>query len=186
MGILNLSINTRRPDATLKMRFEQTTNKSNPEVLNRLLNFITGINAGNELGPVGGAPSIAVSIDGQQTAASGTLTVSATGSSATQTCSIAGVTFTAVASGATGNQFVVSATPATQAANMAAAINASSSLTGIVTATSAAGVVTITSAVKGVIGNGLAISAGTLSNVAASGALLTGGAADPTAITYTF
>lgn len=53
---------------------------------------------------------------------------------------------------------VLSATPATQAANMAAAINASSSLKGVVKASSLAGVVTVVSEVPGVIGNGLQIS----------------------------
>lgn len=97
--------------------------------------------------------------------ASGTLTVSSTGSSNGETCVIAGVTFTAVTSGATGNQFNISTTPATQAANMVTAINASSSLTGIVTAAAVLGVVTVTAVVPGVIGNGLVMTEA-LTNVA--------------------
>lgn len=107
--------------------------------------------------------SLAIKVAAVQ--ASGTLTVATGGSSNGQTCTICNVTFTAETSGATGNQFNISATAATQAANMAAAINASSSLTGIVTATSALGVVTITSVVPGLVGNGLQLSAGNLSNV---------------------
>ena len=90
--------------------------------------------------------------------ASGTMTVTTGGSTNNETCVIAGVTFTAKTSGATGNQFNISATAATQATNMTAAINASASLTGIVTATSLLGVVTISSVIPGVIGNGLLMS----------------------------
>lgn len=96
--------------------------------------------------------------------AAGTVTFSSTGPTNTQTMTIAGVTFTAVTSGATGNQFNISATPATVAANLASAINAATSMAGIVTATSLLGVVTITAVVPGLIGNGLVVSAGTLSN----------------------
>ena len=186
MGQLNLQISTRRDDATLKAAFETPGSSAKAAIVNKISNFIIGVMSGSELGPSGSAPSVAINIEGQATAASGTLTVSTGGSTAAQTCSIAGVTFTARASGATGNEFNVSATAATQATNMAAAINASSSLSGIVTASSSGGVVTITAATKGKVGNGIAISAGTLSNVVASGALLTGGAADPTALTLSF
>lgn len=87
-------------------------------------------------------------------AATGTIT--STGSAANdETMVVAGVTFTAKTSGATGNQFNISGTVATQATNIKNAINNSSSLTGIVTATSALGVVTLTAAVPGLAGNGL-------------------------------
>lgn len=84
-----------------------------------------------------------------------------------ETCVICGVTFTAKTSGATGNEFNISGTVATQAANIAAAINASSNLSGIVTATSSLGVVTITAVVPGVMGNGLGLSE-SLTNVSAT------------------
>ena len=113
----------------------------------------------------------------------GTLTVATGGSANNETCSICGVTFTAKTSGATGNQFNISATAATQAANMAAAINASASLSGIVTASALLGVVTITAVVPGTIGNGLALSAGTLANVTL-GAFANG--SDGTAYTLDF
>lgn len=186
MSQLNLAISSRRDDATLKAAFETPGSSPKHESAQRLINFITSLVTGTELGPSGAAPSIAISIEGQAVSASGTLTVASTGSTNGQTCSIAGVTFTAETSGATGNQFNISATPATQATNMAAAINGSADLVGIVTASSALGVVTVLSAVKGVIGNGIAISAGNLSNVTASGALLTAGAADATAKTLSF
>ncbi len=186
MGQLNLAISSRRDDATLKAMFETPGTITKHAIANKIVTFLTGLSTGSELGPSGSAPSIAISIEGQATAASGTLTVATGGSANNETCSIAGVTFTGKTSGATGNQFNVSATAATQATNMATAINASSSLTGIVTASAAAGVVTITAVQKGLMGNGIAISAGTLANVTASGALLTGGAADATAKTLSF
>jgi hypothetical protein len=95
------------------------------------------------------------------TAATATLTVSAGGSANDETCSIAGVTFTAKTSGATGNEFNISATAATQAANMAAAFNASADLAGIVTASvPSGGTVLLTAVQPGVEGNGLQISEG--------------------------
>lgn len=103
------------------------------------------------------------------TRASGTLTVAAGGSANGQTCTIANVTFTGVSGTPTGNQFQVSATAATQAANMAAAINASANLAAIVSASAALGVVTITANIPGLMGNGLQLSAGTLANVTAAG-----------------
>jgi len=96
--------------------------------------------------------------------AAGTVTFSSTGPTDSQTMTICGVTFTAKTSGASGNEFNISATPATVATNLKTAINASTSLAGIVTATSALGVVTITAVVPGTIGNGLVVNVGTLSN----------------------
>lgn len=95
-----------------------------------------------------------------------TATITSTGASvAAQAMTLLNVTLTAVAANPANNQFVPNATPATQAANIAAAINASTSLAGKVTATSALGVVTVTSVVPGLMGNGFQISAGNLANV---------------------
>jgi len=94
-----------------------------------------------------------------------TLTVSSTGSSNDETMVLCGVTFTAKTSGATGNQFNISTTPTTQAANMVAAFNASADLTGIVTAANVAGVVTITAVLPGKFGNALVVTE-SLTNVA--------------------
>lgn len=128
------------------------------DALNNFIDFLGGV-AG---GAIPGA-SLAFKVGSVQ--ASGTLTVAAGGSANNETCSICNVTFTAKTSGATGNQFNISATAATQAANMVTAINASSDLSGKVTASSVGGVVTITSVVPGLMGNGLQLSAGTLANV---------------------
>ena len=94
-------------------------------------------------------------------------TITSTGSAVNnETMSLLNVTLTAKTSGAVAasGEFNISATPATQAANIAAAINAVSTLSGKVTASSALGVVTVTAVVPGLIGNGLQISE-SLSNV---------------------
>lgn len=77
---------------------------------------------------------------------------------AAETLSIANVTFTARASGATGNEFNIGGTVTITATNLAAAVNASSDLSGLVSATSLAGVVTLTAVQPGKTGNGLQLS----------------------------
>lgn len=103
-------------------------------------------------------------------AASGTVTIT-TGQnvSAGDTVTVGGVVYTAVASGATGNQFDVGADADASAANIAAVIG------GIATATADDNVVTITASIAGVVGNSITLGAsGT--NLTASGANLSGGA----------
>jgi hypothetical protein len=125
---------------------------NNTERANRLANFIEG--GLNRCYPqnldlaVGCAPAVA------------TLTVSSTGPVTTDTVVIANVTLTA------GTDFATSATPATVATNIAAAINANATLNKIVVATHLNAVVTITALVAGVAGNGLAL-VDALTNVAA-------------------
>jgi hypothetical protein len=126
------------------------------DALNNFADYIGGLLGGNYMALL----SFAVGA----VQASGTVTFASTGPTNGQTCTIAGVTFTAVTAGATGNQFNISATPATVAANLVTAINASTSLSGIVTASSVLGVVTITSVVPGTIGNGIVIANVNLSN----------------------
>lgn len=185
MGQLNLEIQSRRDDATLKALFESPGQSAKQSICQALLNYITGLTTGTELGPVGSAPSIAISIEGQAVAASGTFTLDTV--IATDAISISGVTFTAVASGATGNQFNVGADDTETAENLAAAINASVTalVTGVVTATSADEVVTVSAVTKGLSGNAITIESAD-ATITASGARLTGGAADPTAITLEF
>lgn len=103
--------------------------------------------------------------------ASGTLTLS--GVVATDTCAVISVTFTAVASGATGNQFNVGADDTETAVNLKNAINANATLSQMVVATSALGVVTITAVDYGTSGNAYALTAGT--HFTRSAATLTGG-----------
>lgn len=184
MGQLNLQIATRRDDATLKAAFETPGSSAPKSIGNKIAAFIESIYSGSELGPSGSAPSVAISIHGQATPASGTFTFSSIAN--TNTLAINGVTFTCVTSGATGNQFNVGASDTEAATNAAAAINASATalIAGYVTANSALGVVTITSVARSITGNQTTITGGT--HVTASGARLTGGLADPTALTLSF
>ena len=123
---------------------------------NNFLDYIGALCGGNQ--------SALLSFNVGAVQATGTIT-STGAATAAQTMTLLNVTLTARASNPAANEFVVSATPATQAANIAAAINASASFTGKVTALASSGVVTVTSVVPGAFGNGLQISAGTLSNV---------------------
>lgn len=127
--------------------------------LNNLIDYLGGVAGGNNMA------NMIIKVGAVK--ATGTLTVSAGGSGNDETCTVCNVTFTAKTSGATGDQFNISATAATQAANMAAAFNASANLTGKVVATAALGVVTLTAVVPGLAGNGLDLTEG-LANVAKS------------------
>lgn len=127
--------------------------------LQNLVNYLSAIS--------GGSQSASIDINVAAVQAAGSLTVATGGSVAAQACTVCNVTLTGRASDPAANEFVVSATAATQATNMAAAINASADLAGKVTAEASSGVVTITAVVPGVLGNGFEISAGNLANVTA-------------------
>lgn len=185
MGQLNLAISTRRDDATLKAAFETPGTTAAKSIAQKIINFLTGVATGSELGPSGSAPSIAISIEGQKTAASGTFTLDTV--IATDVVSINGVSFTAVASGATGNQFNVGADDDETAENLAAAINASATalVDGYVSASAAGPVVTVSAVEPGIVGNTITIASAD-ATITASGARLEGGAADATAKTLSF
>lgn len=106
--------------------------------------------------------------------ASGTFTLDTV--IATDAVSINGVTFTGVASGATGNQFNIGADDDETAENLAAAINASASalVNEHVVASAAAAVVTVTAKWPGASGNAITIASADLT-ITASGARLEGG-----------
>jgi len=130
------------------------------DALNNFIDYLGGLQGGAQLGAK-------LDFNVGAVKASGTITVATGGSTNNQTMTICGVTLTAKTSSTANNEFTISATAATQAANMAAAINASTNLAGIVTATSALGVVTVTAVVPGKIGNGLVMANVNLSNVTA-------------------
>jgi hypothetical protein len=86
---------------------------------------------------------------------SATATITSTGTASNnETMLLCNQTLTAKTSGAVAanGEFNISATPATQATNIAAAINAVAALSGVVTATSALGVVTVTAVAPGITG----------------------------------
>lgn len=120
--------------------------------------------------------------------ASGTITWSGTGA-ANDTILINGVTFTAKASGATGNEWNVGASATLSAAAAAAAINASATalVANNVTASAASGVLTITAVYPGTTGNCITIAEGVdgSSHMTVSGARLTAGT-NGTQVTYSF
>lgn len=91
--------------------------------------------------------------------ASGTVTLSA--HVATDTVTVNGITFTCMASGATGNQYNVGGTDSITGDNLASALNANATLVTMISAANASGVVTLTALVPGALGNAvtLAISA---------------------------
>lgn len=105
--------------------------------------------------------------------ASGTITLAS--HVATDTVTIAGVTFTCMASGATGDQYNVGGSDTATAVNLAAAINASTSagIANCVTASSAAAVVTIEADVPAALGNSVTIAISAHGSV--SGARLASG-----------
>jgi phage tail sheath gpL-like len=188
MSVLKLSISSARPTAELSTRYETAGGKY--EIANRLVQYIVSLMTGSELAMSSSVPpSIAISIQENQVQASGTIAFSGV-STANDTVLINGVTFTAVASGATGNQWNVGADATASAANLATAINASvtSLVSGYVTASAATGTLTITSAFYGLSGNQCTIAKGVDAGsvMTVSGARLTAGAEDATAQTLSF
>jgi len=125
---------------------------------------------------MGGARQAKVIVGVAAVKAAGTLTL--VSAIATDAISINGVSFTGVASGATGDQFNIGLDDTETAANLAAAINASVTalVSGYVTASSLLGVVTVTAALPGVLGNAITLASAD-ATITASGARLTGGTA---------
>jgi phage tail sheath gpL-like len=130
------------------------------ENLKRLLNALHGVQSGK----LGGLVSMNASAT-NAVAATATITSTGTATNA-ETMSLCNVTLTAKTSGAVAadGEFDISGTVATQATNIAAAINAATGLKGLVTASAALGVVTVTAQVPGVLGNAFQMSE-SLSNV---------------------
>lgn len=180
MGVLKLNVTTGKSDETLRRDYCRSLSAKYPTVQS-IADLIESILSGNQVG----GPSVQVSVQGYEVRASGTFTLDTV--VATDAITINGVTFTAVASGATGNQFNVGADDEETAANLAAAINASVTalVAGYVTASAAGEVVTVTSAFYGTAGNQTTIASAD-ATIVASGARLTGGAADSSAKTYSF
>ncbi len=160
MSITNVVITSADTKAMILDQLNPQSGASSQDSLQNLVRYVGGLADGafyyNTVEEMVGAIQ-----------AQATVTVSAGGSSNSETMSIANVTLTAETSGAdpTLGQFNISATAATQAASMVTAINTVAALKGLVTATNALGVITLTSVIAGVIGNGLQLSEA-LTNVA--------------------
>jgi len=156
---LVLSIDTDLPVATLQDILDDSSSRKQP-FARKLINFIHGLTAGARSGVI--KSGVVTSASADAVAASQTATF-ADAATAADTCTVNGVAFTARASGATGNEWNVSALgtaplrAAADAASLAAVINASATdaVAGCVKASSAAGVVTITCLIPGVIGNSI-------------------------------
>lgn len=184
---IRLTIVTKRVKGYLSSTF---TGTSKHATVNRLKNYITSIYSGSESPYDSSNPcSIALNIKGNATAASGSVAFSNT-SSANDTVLVNGVTFTAVASGATGNQWNIGASATASAANLSTTINASTTamVTGIVTSSASVGTLTFSSIDFGIFGNTTTIAKGVDAGsvMTVSGARLTGGAVDPGAVTLNF
>lgn len=169
MALTNLNITHEQSSLTLRslLDFNADNRKSN---LQNLINYLNGALNGTYGN---------VTVDARMGETAATATITSTGSAANaETMVVNGVTFTAQTSGATGDQFNISATVGTQATNIANAIN-NSSTAGVadVTATVLAGVVTLTCDIPGTVGNAMTLSEA-LANVTISGASFTGGASD--------
>lgn len=181
MGVLRLDITTGKTAETLTRDYQRTTSAKYATVQS-LADLLDSVVSGNQQ-----YPSVVSTILGTGHAAYAAGTFTLTSVIATDAISINGVTFTCVASGATGNQFNVGASDTLTAVNLAAAINASVTalVSGYVVATSALTVVTVTSAFPGLAGNQTLIASAD-GTIVATGARLTGGTADSSAKTYTF
>ena len=178
MATTIIKITTNDANATMSDRLSADASRPR-QFVNQLINYLGGCAAGSY------AMSMDVQVNGG-TLAPATGTFTGTSVVATNTVTINGVTFTAVASGATGNQFNIGGTDTITMANLAAAVNGSVSalISGYVTATSASNVATVTAAHNGVLGNLVTIASGQ-GTIVASGATLTGGT-EATANVYHF
>lgn len=188
MAVLKLALSTARDDLTLEKEFE--TVGGNREIGNRLVNYVSSLITGTELAMSASIPpQIEISIQENETQATGSFAFAGV-ATADDTVLINGVTFTCVASGATGNQWDDGATAADSAENLAEAINRSVSnlVDGYVTAEAVGDDCIITSVFYGYAGNSITIAEGVDagSDITASGARLTGGAPDATAQTLQF
>lgn len=161
MSKLNVIVTTNDTAAMINDQLYPAVGGSVSDSIDRLSRYFDGMAMGS---------FYFTTITEQIGAIQATATLTSTGSAANnETASVANVTITAKTSGAVpaNGEFNISGTVATQATNIALAINTVPALVGIVTATSLAGVVTITASHAGISGNGLQISEA-LTNVTAT------------------
>lgn len=161
MSLIKIIVNTPKNSADVDGLLRlQNDAKNSPDQVARVAEFLNGvaIRGGNVLVETGGVrASIAGTFTGAPTAA--------------DTVTINGVAFTARAASPAANEFVLSSTAATNATNLAAAINASTSgkIKGTVFAVADGAVITIYATDPGQGGN-LFTCAESMSNFAWAGA----------------
>lgn len=176
MSFVKVLISVPDSEATMNSQYLQINTAANQASYNGLENMIAAMIEGSQ---------IAYSkLSAGLLQASGTITLSSL--VATDTVTVNGVVFTAVASGATGNQFNVGGTDTITAANLAAAINASSTakVINVVTAAAVAAVVTVTAVQPGLAGNMNTIAISAHGSVSGSGFLTAGTDGDQVATNF--
>lgn len=132
---------------------------SDRDTMQQLASYLRALAAGSR------ASGATVELDVGAVRASGTITFASTAATNNQTCTIAGVTWTAKTSATPlAAEYTVSTTPSVSATNLAAAINAYVAFNGILTASAALGVVTVYCSVPGKVGNGIVMANVNLSN----------------------
>lgn len=152
MSITNIIVTSTDTAAMILDQLNPQTGASVPDAVNRIARWMDGMANGN---------FYFSTIVEQIGAVQATATITSTGTASNnETMSVANQTLTAKTSGAVpaNGEFNISGTVATQATNIAAAINAKTALIGLVTATASLGVVTVTAVRAGTEGNAFQMS----------------------------
>jgi len=182
MSILVLTLESADPVSNVE---NLQVNTGKHAAVQKVVDYVQRVNSGMLPASSDDAISLNIAIQDNMTPATGTFTLASV--VATDACSINGVTFSCVSSGATGNQFNVGADDDETAENLANAINNSATalVNTAVVASVAANVVSLTSKIWGVAGNWITIASAD-ATITASGARLESGAVDSGALTLTF
>jgi len=148
--------------------------------LNNLIDYMGALSGGNQMA--------SLSINVGLVAASGTVTIASTGPTNSQTMGLNGYVLTAVTSSANPvlGQFNISATPATVATGLAAAVNGMTGLKELCSAVANGAVVTISYKQGGALGNSVKFANVNLSNASFSGSGTLASGSDGTAYTLSF
>lgn len=179
MALMTLVLDVPSDSATRLSKILRDTSSSPKMVANRLASYIQRLASHKsgtitlDSGSVKATATMTLTGAPSNTAATGTLTVSAD-PVADETLVVAGVTFTAKASGATGDEYnIASADDDQTAANIDAAVTASAAAVSVSTT---GAVVTFTADVAGVVGNALTLTEATTGVAVSGSGTFTGGA----------
>jgi hypothetical protein len=174
-------------DAATATRFEK--HPDGRQALNSMSNFLVAFASGARGRSAGSAVSYSVEVDDNATAASGTVTTTASVAN-NSTVTIGSTVLTGVTGTPSGQaQFKCGVSANADATALAACINAHTTLSQFVSAVAASAVVTITclgTVTPAVLGNAITLKSSDGTNLAVSGANLASGANDANAVTYTF